>query len=377
MSAWALHVSLASVPLAGHVTYGAPVSLWLFAAMVSSGRHGWARTATVRWCGLALVMTPVLFVVTTRIAGSELLFRLGESSTEISFLARNGATISQTSPTTTFFGFGSDATTVLLLRSLRLGWYLCLAAGAVMAGTRRLPRPKAIPAVGALAGALVVMGGIVCGLSGQADKLDAVQALAAGRPEAALADIQRALSLSPQLAYDEAVPQTVGEADLELGRRSADAYFAEATAEPAINQPAVLRDIALLAKAFSLAPGNAVIAAQYDQSLAEGVAQGGPLVFQYAAQRPGSLVVVWTTGLKLYHLGDNGLTIEYMDLVRRDTTSAEMRSYALTYIAFAEDRLGHVPAFRDDIVAAVEDDGQNVNVLAREAAAGLFLPSWA
>ena len=66
-----------------------------------------------------------------------------------------------------------------------------------------------------------------------------------------------------------------------------------------------------------------------------------------------SLIVAWTTGLKLYHLGDNGLTIEYMDRVLGDTTSAEMRSYALTYIAFAEDRLGHVAAFRDDVVEAV------------------------
>lgn len=377
LSAWALPVSLASVPLVGHVSYGAAVSLLLLGALASSWRAGWARTATVRWCGLALVITPVLFVVTTRVSGSELLFRLGQSSNEISFLARNGATISQTSPTTTFLGFGSDATTVLLLRSLRLGWPLCVAAGAVMAGARRLPRPRAIPAAGALAGALVVTSGLVCGLVGQADKLDGVQALASGRPAVALADIQNALSLSPQLAYDTAVPQTVGQADLELGRPSADAYFAEATAQPAVNQPAVLRDVGLLAKAFSLAPGNAVIAAQYDQLLASGVAQSGPLVFHFAAQRPRSLIVAWTMGLKLYHLGDNGTTIEYMDRVLGDTTSAEMRSYALTYIAFAEDRLGHIAAFRDNIVAAVADDGGNVNVLAREAAAGLFLPSWA
>ena len=179
------------------------------------------------------------------------------------------------------------------------------------------------------------------------------------------------------MAYDAAVPQTVGQADLELGRPSADAYFAEATAQPAINQPAVLRDVALLAKAFSLAPGNAVIAVQYDQLLATGVAQSGPLVLDYAARRPTSLTVAWTTGLKLYHLGDNGLTVEYMDRVLGDTTSKEMKSYALTYIAFAEDRLGHVAAFRDDVVEAVGDDSDNVNVLAREAAAGLFLPSWA
>ena len=195
LSAWALHASLASVPLVGHVTYGAPVALLLLGALVSSWRHGWARTATVRWCGLALVITPVLFVVTTRISGSELLFRLGESSNEISFLARNGAAISQTGPMTTFLGFGSDATTVLLARSLRLGWYLCVAAGALMAGTGRLARPKAIPAAGALAGALVVISGLACGLVGQADKLDGAEALAAGRPEVALADIQAALSL--------------------------------------------------------------------------------------------------------------------------------------------------------------------------------------
>ncbi len=377
LSAWTLPLSLAVVPLVGHLTYGAPVSLLLLGALFSAWRGGWARTAAVRWCGLALVIAPVVFVVTTRIAGSELLFRLGQSSDEISFLARNGATISQGSPTTTFLGLSSDATTVLLLRSLRLGWYLCAAAGALMVGTRGLPRPPAVPALGALAGALVVTTGIVCGLVGQADKLDGVEALAAGRPALALADIQRALSLSPQLAYDTAVPQTVGEADLELGRQSADAYFAEATAQPAVNQPAVLRDVALLAKASSLAPANAVIASQYDQLLANGVAQSGPLVFHYAAQRPASLIVAWTTGLKLYHLGDNGLTIEYMDRVLGDTTSAEMRSYALTYIAFAEDRLGQVAAFRDDVVQAVKDDTDNVNVLAREAAAGLFLPSWA
>jgi hypothetical protein len=377
LSAWKLHVSLDRVPLVGHVTYGAAASLLLVVALVSSWRAGWTRTATVRWCGLAIAFSPVLFVVTTRISGIELLFGLARSSGNISFLARNGATISQTSPATTFFGFGADTTTVLLLRSLRLGWYLCVTAGALMAGSRRLPRPGAFPAGAALAGALAVTTGIVCGLVGQADKLDGVQALAAGRPVVALNDIGAALSLSPQLAYDPAVAQTIGDADLELGRPSADAYFAEATAQPATNQPAVLKDIALLAKACSLAPGDAVIAAQYEQLLATGVAQSGPLVFHYAAQRPVPLIVAWTTGLKLYHMGDNGLTIEYMHLVLDGTTSAEMKSYALTYIAFAEDRLGHVAAFRDDIVEAVVDDPDNVNVLAREAAAGLFLPSWA
>ena len=379
LSAWALPVSLASVPLVGHVSYGAAVSLLLLGALASSWRAGWARTATVRWCGLALVITPLLFVVTTRVSGSELLFRLGQSSNEISFLARNGATISQTSPTTTFLGFGSDATTVLLLRSLRLGWPLCVAAGAVMAGARRLPRPRAIPAAGRrLAGALVVISGLVCGLVGQADKLDGVQALASGRPAVALADIQNALSLSPQLAYDAAVPQTVGQADLELGRPSADAYFAEATAQPAVNQPAVLRDVGLLAKAFSLAPGNAVIAAQYDQLLASGVAQSGPLVFHFAAQRPSVVDRGLDDGPQALPPGGQrdhhrvhgpgaGRHDQRRNALVRPHLYRLCRRQARPYSGVQGQHRGR----------RSQDDGGNVNVLAREAAAGLFLPSWA
>jgi hypothetical protein len=221
------------------------------------------------------------------------------------------------------------------------------------------------------------MVGLICGLVGQQDKLDGIQALANGSPGLALGDIGEALSLSPQLAYDAALQQAVGNADLEVGQRTAAAYFAQATDAPATSGPALLRDVTLLAEASSLAPGNAVVAAQYDQLLATAVGQGGPLVFYYAAQRRASLIVAWTTGLKLYHMGDNQLAIEYMHQAAGDTTSAEMRSYALTYTAFAEDRLGHVGTFRDDIVEAVAEDTDNVNVLAREAAAGLFLPSWA
>ena len=106
LSAWTLPLSLAWCPWSGTSPTAPRCRCCCSGRCSRPGGAAGPRTAAVRWCGLALVIAPVVFVVTTRIAGSELLFRLGQSSDEISFLARNGATISQGSPTTTFLGLG-------------------------------------------------------------------------------------------------------------------------------------------------------------------------------------------------------------------------------------------------------------------------------
>lgn len=374
LPAWSLHVSLAAVPLAGHATYGELDLAVLLAALVSSGRHGWARTTTVRWCGMALIGLAAAYVVTTRVAGGRLMFRLGQDAQDIALLAHRGVALAA-HPPSSFIGLGFDAQTTLLVLSLRLGWYLSVVAGILLTGARRPAPPRApVAALLAITGLLAVSG-TTLGLAGEQDKLAGAQALADGLPALALERMKAALSLSPQLAYDPLVEQVTGRADLELGAPTALALYARATETGAGNQPALLRNLVLLAKAASMAPANPVIAEQYEQSLATATSVSGPLVFAYASQQSASVVVAYSLGRSFYDLGDNQLAIRYMRAAEADTPNAELRSSALTYVALAEDRMGEVVAFRRDIVDAIGLDALDANALARDAAAGLFLPS--
>jgi len=373
LPAWSLHLSLASLPLVGQATYGELDLTALVVALVSFGRHGRTRTLTVRWCGVALVGLAVGYVVTTRVAGGQVMFRLSQDSEDIALLAHRGVALAA-HPPSSFVGLGFDAQTTLLVLSLRLGWYLSVAAGALLVGVGRLRRPRA-PAVALLAVVSLVAGmGTVLGLAGQQDKLAGAQALADGMPSLALAKMKMALCLSPQLAYDPVVEQVIGRSDLELGTASALALYARATEGQAPKAPVLAQDIVWLAEAAAMAPGNAVITEEYRQLLATAASLSGPLAFRYSARETGSVVVAYSLGRSFYDFGDNQLAVRYMGDAEGDTQDAEVRSSALTYVALAEDRMGHVAAFRHDIAEAVSLDALDANALARDAAAGLFLP---
>ena len=58
-----------------------------------------------------------------------------------------------------------------------------------------------------------------------------------------------------------------------------------------------------------------------------------------------------------------------------ESPNKEFDSYALTYIALSEQASGQEVAYRRDIVAAVKDDSQVANGLARDVASGQYLPS--
>lgn len=374
LSAWAIHVSLASVPEVGRLSYGMLIVAIGLVAASSSYRHRWSRTTTARWCGVGMLSVAVLYLVTNRLDGGSLLFSITKDANESAML-RQPEVMAVPGGPNNFLGFALDPTMTLLLDSLRLGWYFTVAAGFVLAGTHRIVRPGPAGIAVAVVVTSVVAGGLVLGWLGQNDKLAAGVALSTGRPAAALADITAATKLLPQLDLDPGVERIIGRADLELGQVGAAADFAQATATAPNSASAALRDLELLSAATRLDPANPVISEQYDLSLAAAIGKAhSPVDVRLAEGRLSSVVVAYELGRASYDAGDEAGTLRYMRIAGGETDNAEIRSFALTYIALAEDRLGEVGAFRRDIVAAVGLDRQNGNVLAREVAAGLFEP---
>ena len=371
--AWSVQVALASVPLVGHLDYGIIELALLAAAVLSAWRSGWARGPAVRGWGALMVLMPLICVLTTRVAGGRLLFELARDGSESSFLSHYGAPGFAIAPSVSFFGFPSDPTTLMLLYSLRLGWYLSLAGGLVLAGALTWQRPSSVViATGALVATLVACG-LGLGWAAQEAKLSGLRAVADGQPARALHQLDEAVALSPQLAFETDVQEGVGQADLDLGRPTAAALLAEATESVGSTRSSVVQDISLLSRATSLAPRDQVIAAQYQQALAFDLMRHGVFVLGDARRYTGSVVVAWAIGLYLYKVGDFQGAAHYMRLASEDTSSSEAKSYADTYVALSEDRLGNIKAFRRYIVRAVGEDGLDHNATARDAAAGLFL----
>ena len=88
----------------------------------------------------------------------------------------------------------------------------------------------------------------------------------------------------------------------------------------------------------------------------------------------GMAFLSFTYGHFAYEVGDDSATITFMDRAVARSKNSELLSLAYTYLALSEQRLGHLVAFRRDIVKAVALDTQNVNGLGREVAAGLYTP---
>jgi len=374
LGARSIDLAAGSLPLLDHLSYALLVGGLLAAAACTSLRHGLRMTSAARWCGRGLVAVAVGYVVTTRLSGTDLVFRIGEDASETLLLTEHGLA-STPNPPTSFFGFTFDPTTTLLLDSLRLGWYLTLASGLLLAGTHRLPRPGRAGCALLAVASLVATSVLAVGVEGQELRLVTLRAGGSAPPATVLGDAAHALAVLPQLDEDPAIEQAVGRADDELGWDTAASDYAEALAEqPGSGAPGA-EAVELLARAASLDPGNVVIAEQLDASLAEdSLSAHGPSQLAVAASRAGSLVVAYTLGRGYYQAGDNPETISYMRLAERETDNAEVRSFALTYVGLAEDRLGELAASRRDIEAALAEDRQDGNMLVRDVAAGLDIP---
>lgn len=374
ISAWHLTFALGAVPLVGHLTYGEVLAALVVVATVSAVRSGGKPTNTTRTCGWALVATTLIFVVTTRVMGAEILFRLSTDTTEAAIFHHQILQYHFTPPTS-FLGFTPDATTSLVLDALRMGWYFTVVAGGMLAGRRVGPRRHRRAKLAALIGVGVILAwGFTTGLLAEAARSDGIALQLAGRSLQAEHDFDHALSLNPQLRYDSALETELGQAQTDLGQQSALSWFAKA-ASPLATADGVAMQMLDYSQALSIAPTNPVIENGYAIALSDDmIGVQAPLDPSAVSKLDDMAFLSFTYGHWAYEVGDDSSTIAFMDRSIAETGNGELQSLAYTYLALSEERLDHPAAFRQDIVKAVDLDRQNVNGLGREVAAGLYTP---
>ena len=380
LSAWHLTFSLGAVPLVRHLSYGVVVAALGLCAVVSFVRAGGRPTRVTRTVGWVYIALPLIFVVTTRLVGTATMFALQSDNSQTQIINSQFLTNSNLGAPNQFLGVNFDSRTLLLLYGLRLGWYLLLAAGIILAGRVRRPSTRLQWAAAGAAGlaVLAVLAGLGLGSLAQSDLDGGVQAIATGRPAAGQALIASALRLNPDIAYDPLYEQALGQSEADQGQQTALADYAEA-ARPVGKDLTLLQKGQLFGQAVAAlpagSPAGAVVRADLATFLATAtITSKNPDLLTLVDQQLSAPAVTFSVGHYFYEAGAETLAISMLEKTSDDTANSEVRSLALTYIALAWLKLGNEARFRSNIVAAVQADSLNENVYAREIAAGLYVP---
>jgi hypothetical protein len=380
LTAWHLTFSLAAVPLVKHLSYGVLVAALGLCAVVSFGRAGGRPTPITRLVGWAYIALPLIFVVTTRMVGTATMFTLQSDNSQAQVINSQFLTNSSLGAPSQFLGVNFDNRTLLLLYGLRLGWYLLLAAGIILAG--RVSRPSTrlqwATAGGAGLAVLAVLAGLGLGSMAQSDLDGGIQAVATGRPAVGQALIDSALRLNPDIAYDPLLEQALGQSQADQGHQTGLADYAEAV-RPVSKDLTLLQKGQLFGEAVAAlptaSPAGAVVRADLATFLATAtITSKNPDLLTLVNEQLSVPAVTFSVGHYFYEAGAETRSISMLEQACADTPNSEVRSLALTYIALAWLRLDNEAEFRTNIVAAVQADRLNENVYAREIAAGLYVP---
>jgi hypothetical protein len=380
LSAWQIHLSLAAVPGAGHLSYAVLTAALALAATVSFVRSRGRPTWVTRCVGWSYLMLCVVFVVTTRLVEGLTMFSLQSDGTQTQIINSQYLTNSNLPPPTQFLGLSMDQKTLSLLYGLRLGWYILLAAGILLAG--RLHRPSTTGQWTGVAGAALavaaVLAGVTMGSVAQSEMDRGIQAVVTGQPVSGEHLLDAALDINPGMAFDSGLEQALGQAQANQGLQTGLADYAEAV-RPTGRDLTVLMKAQLFGEAVAALPADspAGIVVRNDVAVFLAnttLATKNPNLLAQVPSEASSPAVAFSVGHYYYEANANTLAIRMLRRAEVDTSNAEIKSLCLTYIALAWQRQGDEAAFRRDIVAAVKIDTLNQNVYAREIATGLYFP---
>lgn len=380
LSAWQIHLSLAAVPGAGHLSYGVLTAALALAATVSFVRSRGRPTWVTRCVGWSYLLLCVVFVVTTRLVEGLTMFSLQSDGIQTQIINSQYLTNSNLPPPTQFLGLSMDQKTLSLLYGLRLGWYILLAAGILLAG--RLHRPSTTGQWAGVAGAALavatVFAGVTMGSVAQSEMDRGIQAVATGQPVSGEHLLDAALDINPGMAFDPGLEQALGQAQANQGLQTGLADYAEAL-RPTGRDLTVLMKAQLFGEAVAALPADSpagiVVRSDVAVFLANTtLATKNPNLLAQVPSEASSPAVAFSVGHYYYEANANTLAIRLLERAEVDTSNAEIKSLCLTYIALAWQRQGNEAAFRHDIVAAVKTDTLNQNVYAREIATGLYFP---
>ncbi len=367
-----------------HASFALPLAACAAVALLATARAGGVASATTRACGLCLIALVVLFVLDVRVADLRTLHVLQSDNAQYQTISNEfGYESAVYAPPTSFLGFRFDSTTTLLLSGLGGGWYAALLAGVLLGSWHRAPgmrrrRPsgtRRLVTVAAAGVAVAAIAPLVAALVAQQERVAGIAAMGAGEPALARAHLDLALRLDPTVVEDQSLDLTLGQAQAALGdERSALALYAQAMS-PSGDEVTTLRKLQLLGEAQRESPSNDVIAASLGD-LVVNATEYGHVPVDLPGDR-GDLVlpeVAYTLGHYAYKDGDEQGAERYMRLLLSEGENTEVRSFALTYLALAEQRLGDEVGFRRDIIAALHADPLQENPFAEEISAGLYEP---
>ena len=373
LTAFNIKFAFAGVPVVGHLSYGEVLLPIIVAAAVSLVRSRGRPTNVTRAWGWAMILISLIFVVTTRIMGGELLFRLSNDWAQTQIVDRQLGWAFN--PPSNYFGFTPDSTTMMVLNGLQLGWYLAVLAGVLTAGRPVSPlRHRRMSVIALLVIGILLVWGFTTGLMAQAAKFDGVAAEQVGHPVLAERDFQRALSLNPELQFDNELEVELGHAQADQGEVNALTWLAEAKNPPSTST-ALNGQLFYFSQALREAPDNPVVRNDFAVTLADDMnSTKSPLAPGSVSSLDGLAFLSFTSGHFAYESGDESSAIAYLNQTVAETRNGELLSAAYTYLALSEQRLGDSAEFRKDIVKSVDLDTQEINALAREVAAGLLTP---
>jgi hypothetical protein len=394
LSAWRLPVALAGGG-AGKLSYGAVVLALLLASLASVARSRGRPTTLTATVGCVLLVLAGYIVVSTRLLGGHTELLVLDDANQAAIIDAQITIDPNYALPASFFGASFDPATTALLDDLRAGWVFLLAAGLALAGpraawsslvartgrARRTGRRAAgalVQPLLALAGVSVLLASVAIGWAAQLARVSGIGAEAAGQPALAISKLQEAVALAPGLADDASLELALGQAQADLGQPTALAQYAMAS-RPDTAGTSPLQQLSELQQAIAAlpdgSPAKAVASAEYDDRLAAWIAGKQPdKPLDAALAQSSSAPVAYAVGHFFFESGDYTRAIAAMQDVVADTGNSEVRSWAMTYIALSELRLGHEGAFRSAIVTAFRDDKQHSDAYADQLSAGLLLP---
>jgi hypothetical protein len=372
-----LSPGLARLQFPRAISYGLIVSVVLVIAVVSIVRAGWRPTIISGRCGWALLAIGVVFAASTLIGDGHVQWLLQSDGDQLQIFYNQIPSTSVLSPPANYLGANLNPATTNFINDIGGGVFFLLATGVLFAvgAPRRGGSVRRLPAACLGVVVAIVVIGLGTGWMAENQKVAGIQDEALGNPAGAEAHLHSALRWDPSLQYDPQLISALGQSEADQGNSGPLASFARAN-RPSAQYSLLVSSILLDEQAMAAAPNNPVIAESFASLLSHlSVLQRKPAVVLTTLPESRYPALTYTLGHYYYDTGDYQSAVRIMRRALAESPNKEFDSYALTYIALSEQATGQEIAYRRDIVAAVKDDTQVANGLARDVASGQYLPS--
>jgi hypothetical protein len=377
LRAFDLSPGLARVQFPSVISYGAIVLIVLVVAVTSIIRAGWRPTVTSGRCGWTLLALGLIFAVSTLVSDGHLQWLLQSDNDQLQTFYTQIPSTSVLSPPTNYLGTNLNPATTNFLNDIGPGLCFLMASGVLflVGAPRRGGRVRLLPGICVGVVTAVVVIGLGTGWIAQNEKVAGIQEEALGNSVVAASHLHTALRWDPSLQYDPELVSALGQSEADQGQIGPLASFARAN-RPSAQYSLLVASLQLDEQALEAAPNNPIIAESLADLLSDlSAKQHKPEIVSVKLLESRYPALTYTFAHYFYDTGDYQTAVRMMRKALTESPNNEFDSYALTYIALSEQASGQEVAYRRDIVAAIKEDTQVANGLARDIASGQYLPS--